>query len=223
MHPCDSDVSLRLYFFGSEKCSPGHSFGPFIREHFLIHIILSGQGTYHAAGKTFHLSGGDGFLILPDEVTLYQADLDNPWEYAWLGFNGRDIPDILNHCGLDSQICSDSCRLTFHCDSPLLIPLLRSLCLESRQINEYEKLGYLYRFFALLSGGESSSFTPSGQYLEKAAEFLRNHYDSDLKISQVADYIGIDRTYLYRLFMEGFGISPQRYLIDYRVKMAEEL
>ena len=29
---------------GEERCAPSHTFGPYIRDYFIIHIILSGKG-----------------------------------------------------------------------------------------------------------------------------------------------------------------------------------
>lgn len=41
------------------------------------------------------LSAGDAFLIPPAEVTYYQADEREPWSYAWVGFDGKAVPEIL--------------------------------------------------------------------------------------------------------------------------------
>lgn len=32
-----------IYFCGHEHCQPGHSFGPAVRPHYLIHVVLSGK------------------------------------------------------------------------------------------------------------------------------------------------------------------------------------
>ncbi len=213
---------MQLCFFGREACAPGHSFGPFIREQYLIHFILAGRGEYRAGGENHALTAGDGFLILPGEVTFYRADQKDPWEYAWVGFQGGETPGILAHCGLDASP-GDGARLTFRCASPRLAPLLRELCRQPANLGEYEKLGYLYRLFALLAEERPAAPVPAEQYLQKAVGVIQSRYESNLRVADVAAAVGVDRTYLYRLFMKGFGVSPQEYLISYRVKMAEEL
>ena len=35
-----------IYFCGHEHCQPGHSFGPTVRPHYLIHVVLSGKGIF---------------------------------------------------------------------------------------------------------------------------------------------------------------------------------
>lgn len=37
---------LLVYQCGREECTPAHSFGPAIRDHFLIHYIIEGSGTF---------------------------------------------------------------------------------------------------------------------------------------------------------------------------------
>ena len=52
-----------IYFCGHEHCQPGHSFGPAVRPHYLIHVVLSGKGIFKHQGHTYSLKSGDSFLI----------------------------------------------------------------------------------------------------------------------------------------------------------------
>ena len=55
--------SLTVYFCGKEECQPGHYFGPAVRPHYLIHVILKGKGIFQKNGVTYTLKRGDAFLI----------------------------------------------------------------------------------------------------------------------------------------------------------------
>ena len=35
---------LTVYFCGSENCPPRHAYGPAVRPHYLLHVILKGRG-----------------------------------------------------------------------------------------------------------------------------------------------------------------------------------
>ncbi|WP_130838104.1 AraC family transcriptional regulator [Lachnoclostridium sp. Marseille-P6806] len=39
-------VSLSVYNVGQQKCTPGYQWGPGVRDHYLIHYVLSGKGEY---------------------------------------------------------------------------------------------------------------------------------------------------------------------------------
>ena len=60
------------------------------------------------------------------------------------------------------------------------------------------------------------------QYVEKAKIFIRQNYQYGISVETVADHIGVDRSYLYRLFVKHEGCSPSRFLCDLRVEMASE-
>ena len=76
-------------FVGSEKCAPSHSYGPAVRNYCLIHYIRRGCGMFSSRGKSHRLSAGDAFVINKGEITFYQADKDDPWEYVWVAFDGE--------------------------------------------------------------------------------------------------------------------------------------
>ena len=43
--PNENFIDLDMYQHGYEQCSPGHSFGPLARNHYLFHYVMSGTGT----------------------------------------------------------------------------------------------------------------------------------------------------------------------------------
>ena len=86
-------IDLSLSFYGYEECTPSYSFGPAIRDTYVLHYITKGQGTFHYKGKIVDLKEGDFFLLKPEELTFYQADSKEPWAYYWLGITGGKAPD----------------------------------------------------------------------------------------------------------------------------------
>ena len=82
------ELSLTVYNTGFQKCPPGYGWGPGVRDHYLLHYIVSGRGTYDAGGRTFTPGAGEAFLAFPDTPIFYRADREEPWEYYWVGFAG---------------------------------------------------------------------------------------------------------------------------------------
>ena len=80
--------------FGSENCRPEWSYGPNIREHWLLHYVVSGFGFFEREGHTYKVSPGEIFVIPPYIETTYYADKDKPWHYIWIGFTTDiDLPE----------------------------------------------------------------------------------------------------------------------------------
>lgn len=220
----DSNASLRpliLYHCGHEKCEPSHSFGPAIRPHYLIHFVLHGQGSYYVNGSTYQVKGGEGFLICPGVTTLYYADENVPWEYCWIGFDGNDVPTVLQECGLSATnlVFMDQSFGSLWGDIMELVEQFTE-----RKGNEFTYLGQLYRCFSHmhLPLGSSSKLIYE-EHIMKAMDYIHNNYSYEITIADIAKYLSIDRTYLYKLFMIYIKASPQQYLINYRLEISQKL
>lgn len=216
--------TLSIYFCGSEPCAPGHSFGPAVRPHYLIHVVLDGKGIFKRNGETYHLKAGDAFLISPMESTFYQADKETPWEYAWVGFDGMSVDDLLQRtCFQNSCVyfCPDDQEMR-ESVTQTTYTLLHIFQASNR--NTLTLLGCFLQLLGTMHGQE-----PAGRedyprrYLSKAMEYMNNNYSYNIRISDIASYIGVDRTYLYRIFMEEEHISPKQYLMRLRLRTAASM
>ena len=111
----ENTTALRIYYCGREQCAPGHFWGPAIRPHYLLHVVLHGKGEFFYQEKKYELSAGDAFLIEPMQTHYYQADKEDPWEYAWVGFDGSCVEEVLSSTIFQSSP-------VFTTDSALCIP-----------------------------------------------------------------------------------------------------
>jgi len=216
-------AELSALHCGEEDCEPGHAYGPAVRDHFLVHVVLEGRGTFRAGGTGTRLVRGDGFLIRPSEVTFYEADRDDPWTYVWVGFDGTRAAALLAMAGLsDSPV--------FRNDRPdALAGCLRDLREAGRgaACEEVATVGHLYRFLSILIEAHgASSPSPralSEEYALRAVRYIEGAYGRPVSIGAIAAHLGIDRTHLFRVFRRHLGRSPQEYLLEYRIRKACEL
>lgn len=215
---------LYLCCCGYSRCEPLHSFGPAVRPDYLIHYILKGKGRYRIGDMQYHLEAMQGFLIEPNVLTFYQADVDDPWEYLWLGFNGTNVREYLRDIGLGG---GQPVYRSEHAKE-LKQTVIRMLKNSTGSIaSQYERQSLLYSFFAVLSQDIDIGM-PGGQegenvHISRAVEFVRNNYFNAIRVADIAKYVCVDRTYLYELFRRYLNISPQDYLTNYRLTRAEEL
>ena len=201
--------SIMISFAGRETCLPNHHFGPAIRAQYLLHFILKGKGRFSVNNKTYFLGENQAFLIQPNVAAYYAADSDDPWEYIWIGFDGADIQPILQNCGFLSK--------TPYISYPASDALIQNLSciiegMRDSSKNEYELLGSLFMVFGYLTRTQAEAISTSeNSHLEKAVAFIKNNYYKSISVQTLSDYVGVDRTYLYRLFVRKFGISPKKY------------
>lgn len=220
----ESEFDLELCFAGTSQCAPLHSYGPAVRPNYLIHIVFRGHGTFRQDAVSFSLEAGQGFLIEPDQVTFYQADQEDPWEYGWVGFRGSRATDLMKQLDLGADHPVFSCSGT---------QKLRDLILEMMNIQGSHLSERLHReallteFFSVLAAelhvDSSRQELTCSDYIRQAISFIQDNYDQPIRVSDIAAHIGIDRTYLYMLFVEHLDTTPKDYLKAYRLTRAKEL
>lgn len=212
---------MRIYYCGREDCEKNHSFGPAVRTHYLIHFILKGQGTFTTEYGFFTLHEGEAFLIRPEERTCYRADPAQPWSYAWVAFDGEEAASLLArfYPDLNKPVCmiGDLTAVSIYFEQ-----LLNSF--GHAEENREKVLGYFYLILScLIRTGDGGAVVSEESLCKKACSFIRHNYSYSIQISDIADYVGIDRTYLYRIFMHQFGISPKHYIDRFRLSEAKEM
>lgn len=213
-------VSLAVYNVGYEKCNPCYQWGPGIRDHYLIHYVISGHGSLQVNQKTYLLSPGDSFLIYPGTETAYTADARDPWEYAWVGFNGSDASIILE--ATDFTPARPVISAT-----PYGEEISRQLLhIYEVRGNDFENAvamtGRLYTTLALYLKGADHTPVQNNYhtYVQKAIEYISTNYSYPVTVGDIADYVGLSRSHLFRSFETVLQESPKEYLTRFRIKQA---
>lgn len=217
-------TDMNLYRCGIEDCKSGHSWGPAIRDHYIIHYILGGKGSFTVGEITYELGKNDGFLISPGTIVHYQANAAEPWSYGWVGFNGFKAPVYLKQAGLDNQ------NPIFRYDKDRFLKDCLIRMIHTKQLakgKEIRLIGLLYEFLSQLVEVADNNLNEKDnrkeEYVRRALEYIRMNYSRKIAIAEIAHHIGLDRSYLYSLFQEFVSTSPQDYLIRFRMEKACEL
>jgi len=219
-----NEGELMLNFCGYSKTEPLHSFGPAVRPHYIIHFIISGKGNYYVNGRHYSLSEGQGFLIEPDVQTFYESDEKEPWSYIWVGFSGSKAGKYLNETGISSDFPVFSSEHGERLKKYVFDMIKHSHLSVS---DELRQTGMLYLFLSAIaessySAGKTPAYTDN-IYIQKAVEFIQNHYCEPVKVNDIADYICINRSYLSTLFQKYIGMPPMHYLKIFRLTKAAEM
>lgn len=212
------NVELSIFNCGRESCRPGHTWGPGVRDHYLIHLVVSGKGVYQVGGVSHTLQEGDLFLVKPNQLITYAADESDPWEYYWVGFNGACASKLVQ------QMPFSDARPVHHCkDLHAVREALYNIYLSRGPEPQCEALmtGYLYIFMAHMMKEARDTMpnvgSSSSQYVLAAIKYIQFNYSHDISVDDIAKAVGVSRSHLYRVFMSNVGQSPIDYLTNYRV------
>ena len=218
---------LKVYQYGREKCRSEHSYGPANRDHYLLHFVTKGKGTFYCENKRYELSEGQGFLIVPGIVTSYIADKDEPWTYSWIGFNGENVEYYFNQSGLDAN------SPVFRYENSKAFSRIFS---EIKHIDrntvagQVKMIGNLHILLSLvmesatpLSYQGKVFFSSKENYIKNAVTYIQTNYSRKISVSEIAAYLGLNRSYFGVIFKELMKMSPQDYIIYMRMDKAKKL
>lgn len=210
--------------YGKQQCEPLYSFGPAVREYYLFHYCVKGKGVFFSNDCKYEIKQGQGFLICPGDLTFYQADGQNPWLYIWIAVGGNAVEKYLNLMELSKE------KPIFTYSNPkVLLDYIDDMLLHHTlsYSNEMYAEGILMKILSCLIGEASDSQGRSRQlhdvYVSKAISYIETHYQETISVQDIADYLSLNRSYLTELFLKTVHLSPQQFLVKFRITKAESL
>ncbi len=224
-NPTDGTISMSVTYSGHEKCRSSQRWGKGIREQYILHLIISGKGTFITPDGEFTLGSGDIFLIRPFTEIEYYADENEPWEYLWVNFTGTDAETLLK-------------RTDFTNESPVMrkcneeIKAAMQDIVDNAGTKSYEAAGLTGRLYILLSlimknSERKSARSPREQavrrIIKSASEFVATNYPLSVSVEDIASAASVSRTTLFRIFRSELNTTPVDYLISFRLMQAKRL
>lgn len=192
-------------FVGREECECGHSFGPYIRDYYIVHFCLSGRGTLKNKHGSYEISAGQLFIIRPGEITTYTADKSDPWEYTWIAFRTEssyfedkasvfDTPQ-----GLDDKLIGLIGEEQLSCEGCLAV--IYDLIYRTAHSGEVD-------------GGD--------ERVRQIRRYIKYNYMLPISVGAIAESFNFDRTYLYRTFKSRYGVGIKEYITSVRMEKGAE-
>lgn len=213
-----SPVQIDLHYCGKALYSGGHSFGPYLRDHFLIVFVSDGEATLHCQTGICKVKQHDIIVFYPDSKIFYETDKNTDWSIRWMGVSGDAAGEFFKMLGAPPENpvisvrshsavlkCFDEMHETINCNS----------------VEQKTKgLSLMYKIFSVLAGGADGI---KSSVVSDAVYYINNHYDTIKNISDIADMFSMSRNGFLNIFKKETGKSPVRYLEDLRFARACEL
>lgn len=220
--PIFEKQNLCVNAFGYSETNPCHRYGPAVRPYYLIHYILEGKGQYSIDNINYRLSEGQGFLIEPDCQTVYMSDANEPWKYIWIGFSGKEAGSIVSSLGLSMN------QPIFRSEEKeKLLGYVMNMLHHDHSSTEdtFYTLGMMFLFLSTIAASNHDILPEAdgNAYVNQAISYIQNHITEPLLIDEIARYVGLNRSYLSKLFTEHTGLSPLKYIQSFRLTKAKHL
>ncbi|MDM0450373.1 AraC family transcriptional regulator [Clostridium perfringens] len=208
---------------GIEQGIPGLGYNYEVLKNAVIHYVTKGYGTFKFNGKVYTLKQGDIFILLKGMQVEYVASIDDPWEYYWIGFSGSNANEYLNRTSITNS-CVANCK-----ENSKIPQIILNMCEISKTYNPSRSddillLKELYSLLYTLIEEFPKPFEYKDKelhtYIQDALNFINSNYMHSITVQEIADYVNLSRSYLYKMFIKNLGISPQRYLINLRMYKA---
>lgn len=215
------NVLLSVIEYGWEAHKPGSSYGPSVRDYYILHFITKGKGRLVVDGKEFVLKKGDCFLLPPKLTTYYETNKKNPYTYYWVGFDGIEAKELLEKSGLiinnNYVIHPKNYNAMFEKFSSFEITTSDDF------VVPYQLLGKLYMLFSEIMRKEIETVKEKSNYVDLAIKYMNLNYSKNISVESMAKIVGVDRTYFYRIFKETTKHGPKEYLSNLRLEKAKML
>lgn len=235
-----NSIDLYLIHCGYHKCPSNYIFNHEKLNEFHLHFVLNGKGTLIINNIKYSVKKNDIFILPKDCIVKYYADSIDPWEYTWVTFNGTLANTYLSYANITAE------NPVIHSTIPNNVYLdYVDKILETHEFtysNELKRASFLFEILSTLIESQnninlynsdtikisndiniySNVSSNIHSYVECAINFIVKNY-TNTTVNDIANYVGINRSYLCTIFKKQLNISPKKYLLDFRMKKAEEL
>ena len=218
-------IDMELDYCGFEHCFPRHSYGPFIRDSYVIHIVIDGKGMLDFDGKRWKIHKGQMFIMFPGDETTYYADKEDPWYYCWIGFHGASAGRVVESIGFSRKEPVISIGDVGYTERIIKDMLATKEMALDGQLRRNAGMQMILANMIAEGKKDCEEYATLNEisYSEYAVRYINNHYWEKVRIQDLAKRIGISRSYLVKLMKQETGMSPQEYLIETRMRRASDL
>lgn len=218
------NVDTELYFVqaGYEDCKEGYENTILSVNSYVVHFVYQGKGVLKTGGKTYRLSSGDAFLISPNIPAYYCADKDEPWVYMWFEITGRTA-----HKFLDSIALSEQSPIYHTKDTERVAKQFDCMFESLKTKNEYLYISDLLKLMAVMNETSHVRITQRSASLRECINmciaYINSNFSKKITVKDLCEVANMERSYLFRMFKSYTGMSPQEYLIRYKMQYASRL
>ena len=207
-----------VVFCDREQLTKASRFGPIIRNFFVIECNETGRGGIVINEKEFSFGPKKCYVLFPGDKVVQLSDGTDPRGGIYCILDAPQLVVLFKEAGITSYspFIPDSLfeNVRYWIHKMLSDFTTHDAGTPIRQAsNIYGLMGTL-----LQSGSPKND-----DAIDKSIRIMEANYAEALTIEQMANMLGLDRTYFSSLFKEKTGFSPYQYLTQLRIHKARTL
>lgn len=162
----------------------------------------------------------ESFCLFPYTKVELAANADDLLSYCWIEFSGLVADYMLSETAFKKDnLCSCAIDVA---DFEQYFNIPESG--DNSKAGQYRAAGKLMVLLSYYVDLFPKDDSRNNGYVDIALNYIDENYSKpDFSVKNVAEFVKIDRTYLYRLFKDETGLSVIDYINKHRISQAESL
>lgn len=217
----DEELRIETYYFqGIVQPFPNH-----FHEHYVIGFVEDGQRVLSCKNKNYSIDCGNIVLFNPgDNHACVQSD-DGTFAYWGIHISKNRMLDLVEEAVGKRELPIFQQNVIYDDEIACYLRSLHEMVMSG--ISDFGKEENLLFLIGALVQKYSQTFqscVPAcRQEIEKACDFIREHFSERISLDQICCYVGLSKSTLLRAFTKEKGITPYRYLETIRINEAKQL
>jgi len=189
------------------------------RPHYILEYVLDGVGYVNAHGKMHTVSKGDVYILEPNTVHNYYSDKTNPYSKLWINFRSDIFTSVYEALGLYgvTHFQNTDCEGLFR-----EIIALEKISPYNRDV-AHDALELLLSIATRLAKTLDTQRHSVPLNIYNVKRMLDSSIYGNVSVDDICKKLFLSRSYVFKSFKEYYGMTPHKYLLNEKLKIATSL
>ncbi len=205
---------MELVHLCREACRPDKRTVRLVYHCDAAHYVVRGYGFFNGR----RLGPGEGFVCRAGQAVAYHPDRSDPWTYYWIRMEGDDNAAFFDLIDTDGD---GVFRHRLERELAGLYALMQAM--DSPMYASLKSTVFPGIAQKLHRPDDVCPRTAAEAYTEQVKQLIDSHLFENIRISEIADRLHLNRCYLRNVFFSCTGMSPCQYRQKKRMEYAAQL
>ncbi len=217
----DEELKIEAYRFeGIMQPFPNH-----FHEYYVIGFVEDGERTLSCRNREYSIGRGDILIFHPGDNHACEQKEGGTFDYRGFNISKKVMSKLVKEItgkeelpGFSENVIHDEELACY------LKPLHQLVMGDFKEFKKEELLFFMLSLLIERYGKPFETCIPEcREEIDRACEFLSEHYAENISLEQICNYVGLSKSTLLRAFTKSKGITPYRYLENFRISKAKSL